>query len=91
MMDNICLHEMYVNLRMSDNMLADDHNVVVWIRHVGPKTEFVFLKVGRFISTWILSARCFLGLRIHPFMMIWPLTFSSLMSMISGGAKIRTR
>uniref|UniRef100_A0ACD5Z8R7 Uncharacterized protein n=1 Tax=Avena sativa TaxID=4498 RepID=A0ACD5Z8R7_AVESA len=82
LVDTICLHEMFANLGILDQTLDDEDIESLSICQVGDNAEFVFLRMcGRtlYLDVTRRTLREVFGFEIHPFVMIWPPTFPSLM------------
>ena len=90
LVDTLCLHQMWANLRMQDHTLEDEDISYAYISQVGDNVQFVFLKTmcGRILYLDVTSRtlhkvhgmtekdRHFSA--IYPFMMIWPPIFPAL-------------
>uniref|UniRef100_N1R373 Uncharacterized protein n=1 Tax=Aegilops tauschii TaxID=37682 RepID=N1R373_AEGTA len=90
LVDTLCLHQMWANLRMRDHTLEDEDISYAYISQVGDNVQFVFLKTmcGCILYLDVTSRtlhkvhgmtekdRHFSA--IYPFMMIWPPIFPAL-------------
>ncbi|KAI4986149.1 hypothetical protein ZWY2020_018779 [Hordeum vulgare] len=89
LVDTISLRDMIANLRIPGCEVEDEPTAPLWINHVGPYADFVFLEMGR--CALHLDVKC-MQLRkvydmteeeldlgdIHPLTMIWPPIFPAL-------------
>ena len=86
LVDTICLHQMWDNLRMLDQTLEDEHISFTCISNVGDNAEFVFLEMCGCIFYLDVNSKTLRKVHgvtvkdrqfndVYPFMMIWPPIF----------------
>ncbi|KAM3412715.1 hypothetical protein ACQJBY_004079 [Aegilops geniculata] len=86
LVDTICLHQMWDNLRMLDQTLEDEHISFTCISNVGDNAEFVFLEMCGCIFYLDVTSKTLRKVHgvtvkdrqfndVYPFMMIWPPIF----------------